>query len=108
MAKTRPRVTSWQPPPTLVIAEQAWVVEGDSGALSDDLYGICQRDQNAIYLTNRMHPDQKLEAFVHELLHAVWGYTSLPEKFSEAEEEIIRALSPHLAAVLRRNKMRFW
>ena len=42
-----------------------------------------------------------LETLLHEVLHACWSLSSLPETMGDREEEVIRALSPLLAQTVR-------
>lgn len=41
------------------------------------------------------------ETLLHEVIHACWSLTSLPETLGEREEEVVRALSPLLAQTVR-------
>ena len=43
------------------------------------------------------------ETLLHEVLHAAWSLTSLPETLGDREEEVVRALSPLLAQTVRVN-----
>lgn len=69
-------------------------------------YGAYDPSQQLIHLEKTLAPELLAETLLHESLHGCWAQTSLTKRYEEEqEEEIIRALSPRLLALLRDNPL---
>ena len=60
-------------------------------------------DQLVIRVRSDLPKSVWMETLLHEVIHACWSLTSLPETMGEREEEVVRALSPLLAQTVRVN-----
>jgi hypothetical protein len=75
--------------------------ELDAGLAEDGVVGRSDPERLTIELRSDLPASVRHEALVHELLHHCWALTSLPEVLGDREEEVVRALSPYLAQVVR-------
>lgn len=57
-------------------------------------------DQLVIRVRSDLPKSVWQETLLHEVLHAAWSLTSLPETMGDREEEVVRALSPLLSQVV--------
>jgi hypothetical protein len=75
-----------QPPETLKIGNLFFSVRFYDGSIErgSRMFGWCNTDDQAIYLSNRTAPAKQAETFLHEIVHALYWFYALPEK---AEEE---------------------
>jgi len=66
-----------------------------------DLDGQFDHRKNEIAVHPGQHPDQQAETLLHEILHAVFGFTKLDDLSND--EDVVNRLAPALLDTLRRN-----
>lgn len=75
----------------------------DDGLLEERLLGCWNRDTREIRLRSGIgSPQMVVEVLIHELLHALWTDSGLPDTNIE-EEDAVTKLAPRLQALLRDN-----
>lgn len=89
-----------KPPTKVQIGAVTYAVSLDLGRIPDDKYGYTEVGRQNIYIHPEQGPDQMADTLLHECLHGVWAQVALS---SDAEEVIIRSLTPLLLDTLRRN-----
>jgi hypothetical protein len=71
------------------------------------LFGRYDSHESKITIDGSGHPSVQRETLLHEILHAIIGHTNLSSEggplSGDAEEAVIRAISPMLLDTLRRN-----
>lgn len=78
-----------------------WPENGDIE--SDNHWGECDRRRGCITVASlRRPPDALAETLIHEVLHALI-YDAGTEWDDDQEEQIVRTISPRLAAFMRDN-----
>jgi len=93
------------PPDSILIGATRWTVDHrDLNADNDDgyVYGRTKHAQAAIQLHNDQHPSCARDTLLHEILHAILGYSPLTLRHDE-EEQIVRSIAPWLLTTLRDN-----
>lgn len=85
----------------LTVGPHIWRVVSDPAL---DIYladaghlGETVPEQATIRIRSDLSPSVWRETLLHEILHAAWSLSSLPETMGDREEEVVRALSPLLA-----------
>lgn len=99
------------PPPVVQVGPMRYEVVVDELAIlkagldeEADLDGQCDERAQRIVLNPTLGPDSQVEAFTHELLHALCFLTGVDHVLGmDKVENMIRSLSPALLDMLRRN-----
>lgn len=93
-------------PKELKIGGFYWKVEESlEVGIEGNCYGSLHYTTQTIYLDPRTTLQKKQQAFIHEVLHAIWWQTSLSKTKTLIEEEIIQAVSHMLYQVLLENDL---
>jgi hypothetical protein len=68
-----------------------------------DVLGICDSDEQVIFIEQAQGKDKTAETFLHENLHAIIAMAGLREELADNEEVIVKRLAPIMLDWLRRN-----
>lgn len=93
-----------RPPKTLKIGPYRYEITFKKDLTNDKgdaLYGWCQNGEHTISIRTDLPIERERTTLVHEVLHALWDMSALPNK--PAEEQAISTLAPLLIAFLEDN-----
>lgn len=84
----------------------------------DGTLGICDPEKHTIHILDCQAPQALLDTLVHELTHALlsetgiqfmlWGHMADTERKFDAEEHVIRVLTPHLIDLISQLRKPTW
>lgn len=93
-----------QIPKRIKVGPVTYVVDYHDGLSGDDgksLWGNCDHTALSVAINSKIAKDFERVVVVHELLHAIYHLSGIPE--SEEEEKIVTSLSPLLLLLMRDN-----
>lgn len=93
-------------PKCVNVLGKRYTIEADDHIMEDDIAsGLCKPWRCEIRIGKGMHPDQRRDTVLHEVMHAAFSETGLTADFKEEddEEKIIRRMATAMLQVLREN-----
>ena len=97
--------TGSSPPETVYVEPYTYeVVQDANWSAQTGNMGNCMNDMQRIIIDSSLTPQSERDTVLHELLHAIWGQTSLQKRDTEdQQEEAIWQLTPRILALLKDN-----